>query len=163
MISMIVGMAQNRVIGKDNQLPWHLPADLAWFKKITMEKPIIMGRKTHESIGKALPGRQNIIITRNKDLSFVDCDVVHSPDEAIALVANKPELMVIGGALIYELFLPMAERLYITQVDTEVAGDAFFPDYEAVADWKLVFVENHEADDRNEYSYSFQQLDKIDS
>lgn len=161
MISMIVGMAQNRVIGKDNQLPWHLPADLAWFKKTTMGKPIIMGRKTHESIGKALPGRQNVIITRNKNLSFAGCDVVHSPDEAKALVANEPELMVIGGALIYELFLPMAERLYITQVDTEVAGDAFFPDYEVVADWKLGFVENHEADDRNEYSYSFQQLDKV--
>ena len=161
MISMIVGMAQNRVIGKDNQLPWHLPADLAWFKKTTMGKPIIMGRKTHESIGKPLPGRQNIIITRNQDLSFDGCDVVNSPDEAIALVTDEPELMVIGGALIYELFLPMAERLYITQVQSEVAGDAFFPDYEAVADWKLSFVENHEADDHNIYPYSFQKLEKI--
>ncbi len=161
MISMIVGMAQNRVIGKDNQLPWHLPADLAWFKKTTMGKPIIMGRKTYESIGKPLPGRQNIVITRSKGLSFNGCDVVNSPSEAIALVTDEPELMVIGGALIYELFLPMAERLYITQVHTKVAGDAFFPDYEAASEWKLGFVEHHEADDRNNYPYSFQQFDKI--
>ena len=158
---MIVGMDQNRVIGKDNKLPWHLPADLAWFKKTTMDKPIIMGRKTHESIGKPLPGRQNIIISRNTDISFAGCDVVSTVDDAIALAVSKPELIVIGGALIYELFLPMAERLYITQVHTELEGDAFFPDHEAVADWKLNFIENHQADDRHTYSYSFQQLDKI--
>ena len=160
-ISIIVAIAENNAIGKDNQLPWHLPADLAWFKKTTMGKPIIMGRKTHESIGKPLPGRQNIIISTNPDLSFSGCDVVNSAEAAIALVKDDPELMVIGGALIYQLFFPLVDRLYITRVHAEIAGDTFFPDYESIADWKLGFNEDHPADDRNAYPFSFQQLDKI--
>ena len=163
MLSMIAGMAHNRVIGKDNQLPWHLPADLGWFKRTTMGKPIIMGRKTHESIGKPLPGRQNIIISTNTDLQLAGCDVVNSPEAAIELVSNEPEIMVIGGALIYELFLPHVDRLYLTQVDAEVDGDAFFPDYEAVAEWQTVFREDHVADKKNGYNYSFQQLNRIKS
>jgi len=161
LLSMIAGMANNRVIGKDNELPWHLPADLAWFKKTTMGKPIIMGRKTHESIGIPLPGRQNIIISTNTDLQLDGCDVVHSPQEAIDLVKNEAEIMVIGGALIYELFLPLANRLYITEVDAEVEGDAFFPDYRAIAEWEIVFQEDHTADERNAYNYSFKQLERV--
>ncbi|MEE9351803.1 MAG: type 3 dihydrofolate reductase [Thiotrichaceae bacterium] len=163
MLSMIAGMAHNRVIGKDNQLPWHLPADLGWFKRTTMGKPIIMGRKTHESIGKPLPGRQNIIISTNTGLKLAGCDVVNSPEAAIELVQNEPEIMVIGGALIYELFLPHADRLYLTHVDAEIDGDAFFPDYEAGAEWEKVFQEDHIADERNAYNYSFQQLNRIKS
>jgi dihydrofolate reductase len=161
MISLIVGMAHNRVIGKQNQLPWHLPADLIWFKKTTMGKPIVMGRKTHESIGKALPGRQNVIISRNRKLSYDDCDVVHSPEQAISLLKDEDEIMIIGGALVYEQFLPLAERLYLTQVDADVEGDAFFPDYETKADWKRVFKEDHLADERHAYNYSFQQLNRV--
>ncbi len=161
LLSMIAGMGHNRVIGIGNQLPWHLPADLAWFKKTTMGKPIIMGRKTHESIGKPLPGRQNIIISTNTALHLSGCDVVHSPEAAIDLVQGEPEVMVIGGALIYELFLPYADRLYLTQVDAEVDGDAFFPDYTAQATWKIVFKEDHLADERNAYDYSFQQLERM--
>ncbi len=161
MLSMIAGMAHHRVIGKGNDLPWHLPADLAWFKKTTMGKPIIMGRKTHESIGIPLPGRQNIIISTNTELRIKGCDVVHSPEEALELVKGAEEAMVIGGALIYELFLPLADRLYLTQVDAEVEGDAFFPDYKAAAKWQVVFQEDHTADDRHACDYSFQQLNKL--
>ncbi len=158
---MIAGMAHNRVIGIANQLPWHLPADLAWFKKTTLGKPILMGRKTHESIGKPLPGRQNIIISTNKNLRLAGCDVVNSPEAAIDLVKDELEVMVIGGALIYELFLPYADRLYLTQVDADIEGDAFFPDYHAAAQWETVFQEDHLADERNTYDYSFQQLDRV--
>ena len=161
MLSMIAGMAHHRVIGNGNKLPWHLPADLAWFKKTTMGKPIIMGRKTHESIGIPLPGRQNIIISTNTELRIEGCDVVHSSEAALALVKDAEEAMVIGGALIYELFLPLADRLYLTQVDAEVEGDAFFPDFEAAAKWQVVFQEDHTADDRHAYDYSFQQLNKL--
>ena len=164
MLSMIAGMAHHRVIGKENQLPWHLPADLAWFKKTTMGKPIIMGRKTHESIGKALPGRHNIVVSTNPDLRINGCDVVNSPEAAIALAEqskNVPEIIVIGGALIYELFLPLTKRLYLTQVDTKIDGDAFFPDYEAAGQWKTVFQENHQADEHNIYPFSFQILERI--
>lgn len=161
MISMIVGMARYRVIGKGNKLPWHLPADLAWFKRTTMGKPIVMGRKTHESIGKALPGRQNIILSRNLELSYDGCDVVHSPEQAIDLVKDEAEIMIIGGSLIYELFIPLADRLYLTLVDADIEGDAFFPDYEALGNWERVFKEDHLADERNSYHYSFQQLNRV--
>lgn len=159
-ISMIAGMANNRVIGHQNQLPWHLPADLAWFKKTTLGKPIIMGRKTYESIGKPLPGRQNIVITSNEALELPGCDVVTSPDAALDCAGDNSEVMVIGGALVYELFLPHSQRLYLTLVDAEIEGDAFFPDYHAAADWAVVFEENHPVDDRHKYAFTFQQLER---
>ncbi len=161
MLSMIAGMSNNRVIGHQNQLPWHLPEDMVWFKKNTMGKPIVMGRKTHESIGKPLPGRQNIILSRNPDFQLHDCEVVSSPQAAIALAEDAEEIMVIGGEMVYELFLPYAQRLYLTLVDAEVKGDAFFPDYYSVADWKEVYREDRAADERHAYAYSFQQLERL--
>ena len=160
MLSLIAGMANKRVIGYKNQLPWHLPADLAWFKKTTMGKPIIMGRKTYESIGKPLPGRKNIVLTSNADLILPGCEVVTSPDAAIAQAGEVDEVMVIGGALVYELFLPRAQRLYLTLVDAEIEGDAFFPDYHAVADWDVVYEQKHPADERHQYAITFQQLER---
>jgi dihydrofolate reductase len=116
-IAMIAAMANNRVIGKDNQMPWHLPADLKHFKKVTLGKPVIMGRKTYQSIGKALPGRRNIVISRQGVALSADADWVQSIEQALALVQDEAEVMIIGGAEIYRQVLPMADRLYITDID----------------------------------------------
>lgn len=159
-IAMIAAMANNRVIGKDNQMPWHLPADLKHFKKVTLGKPVIMGRKTYQSIGKALPGRRNIVISRQKDALSNDADWVQSVEQALALVQDQPEVMVIGGAEIYRQVLPMAERLYITDIDLSVEGDAFFPDYHAAGSWKEICAEFHEADSQNPHSYHFRTLNR---
>ena len=159
-ISIIAAMSDGRVIGKGNQLPWHLPADLAFFKKTTMGKPIVMGRNTYDSIGRALPGRRNIVISRNTGLSIDGCEVLHSPQEVIDATKNESELMIIGGALIYKYFLPHANRLYLTLIDAKFEGDAYFPDYESMAKWKVMARENHELDERNTYPYSFLTLDR---
>ncbi len=127
-IAMIAAMANNRVIGKDNQMPWHLPADLKHFKKVTLGKPVIMGRKTYQSIGKALPGRRNIVISRQSGALSTDADWVQSIELALALVQHEAEVMIIGGAEIYRQVLPLADTLYITDIDLTVEGDAFFPD-----------------------------------
>lgn len=156
-LSLIAGMARHRVIGINNELPWRLPADLAWFKKNTLSKPIIMGYKTYLSIGRPLPGRQNIVLSRQSDLIIEGCDVANSVDEAITLCGCASEAMVIGGEIIYQLFILKADRLYLTQVDAEIAGDAFFPEYQK-DDWSLVFEEHHQADERNQYNYTFQKL-----
>ncbi|WP_435275798.1 type 3 dihydrofolate reductase [Psychrobium sp. nBUS_13] len=128
-IAMIAAMAKNRVIGKDNKMPWHLPEELAYFKKITMGKPIVMGRNTFESIGRPLPGRQNIVVSRNSELSIEGVTVVNSIDEAISAADNCEELMIIGGAMLYEHMLPKADVLYLTEIELDVDGDAYFPDY----------------------------------
>ncbi len=129
MISIIVAASANNVIGVKGDLPWRLSDDLKRFKAITMGKPIVMGRKTWDSIGRPLPGRQNIVITRQTGFVAEGCDVVTSADEAIAATAGADEVMVIGGSQVYSLFLPNAERLYLTRVHAEVAGDAFFSGY----------------------------------
>ena len=128
-LSLIVAMSNNGVIGIDNTLPWHLPEDLKYFKQVTMGKPIIMGRKTYDSIGRPLPGRLNIVITRDDRWTAEGVSVVHSLEQALALAAQQPgdEAMVIGGEQIYRLALPMAQRLYLTRVDADIDGDAFFP------------------------------------
>jgi dihydrofolate reductase len=128
-ISLIVAMAHNRVIGKDNGMPWHLPADLKHFKQITTGKPVIMGRKTFESIGKALPNRRNIVVSRNAEYQAAGCEVVTSLEAALALVKDAPEICIIGGAQLFEQALPMADRLYMTFIDLQVEGDTFFPDW----------------------------------
>lgn len=164
-ISMAFAMAQNRVIGRDNALPWHLPQDLQYFKKITMGKPIIMGRKTFDSIGRPLPGRPNIVMTRNTDWQHDGVQVVHSIAEALALgteLAHEKgveELMVIGGSQIYTELLDQADRLYMTQVHAEVEGDDYFPEF-SLEDWQLISQQNHCADDSNPYDYSFLVLDR---
>ena len=152
-------MAHHRVIGINNTLPWRLPADLAWFKKNTLSKPIIMGYKTYLSIGRPLPGRQNIVLSRQKNLIIEGCDVVTSAEEALALCVNEAEAMIIGGEIIYQLFMPKVDCLYLTQVDAEVEGDAFFPEYRPV-DWRLIFEEKHLADKENQYNYTFQKLER---
>ena len=128
MISLIVAMDQNRVIGKNNQLPWHLPADLQYFKKVTMGHPIVMGRKTFASIGRVLPGRENVIVTRNLDFTAEGCTVLHDISE-IKTFADKSdkEVFVIGGAEIFKEILPFTDRLYITEIHENFEGDTYFP------------------------------------
>ncbi|MDX1252093.1 MAG: type 3 dihydrofolate reductase [Gammaproteobacteria bacterium] len=153
-ISLIAAMADNRVIGIDNTLPWRLPADLKHFKKITLGKPILMGRKTYESIGKPLPERTNIIVTADRDYQAPGCVVVHSIDEALAACGNSEETMVIGGASFYEQLLPRADRLYLTLIHENFAGDAWFPAYDP-AQWQEIERTDHQPDEANPYRYSF--------
>lgn len=159
-ISLIVAMADNRVIGNNNGLPWHLPADLQHFKAITMGKPIVMGRKTRESIGRPLPGRTNIVVTRDRSYQAEGCVVVHSIDEAFAAAADAEEIMIIGGAEFYRQVLPRTGTIYLTQVHGSFEGDAFFPLLDA-AEWEEIAREDHEPDERNPHAYSFVQLQRI--
>ncbi|CAM2808875.1 type 3 dihydrofolate reductase [Vibrio rarus] len=158
-ISMIAAMANNRVIGKENQMPWHLPADFAWFKKCTMGKPVVMGRKTYQSIGRPLPGRHNIVISRNADLHIDGVTTVGSIEAALQVVGAEPEVMIIGGGSIYEHCLPLANKLYLTHIDLEVEGDTQFPDW-GVA-WTQSYSEHYPADEKNAHSMEFIILDKV--
>ncbi len=133
-IAIVVAMAANRVIGRDNQLPWHLPADLKHFKQLTLGKPVVMGRKTYASIGRPLPERTNIVVTRDRDYEAPGCVVVHSLDEALAAAGEAAEVMVIGGAGIYRQVLPRTDTLYLTEVHAEFEGDTLFP-------WPYSFME----------------------
>jgi len=161
-LSIIVAMANDRVIGLDNQMPWHLPADLAWFKKNTLNKPIIMGRKTFESIGRPLPGRHNIIISQTPRSSNNPLITwVSSLVAAIDLAKNSEEVFIIGGGNIYQQALPDVNRLYLTHIDTRLEGDTWFPDYGAIAHWQKIFAENHQSDDKNPYNYTFEILHKL--
>ena len=165
-IAMIAAMADNRVIGADNSMPWHLPADLRHFKQTTLGKPVVMGRKTYESIGKALPGRLNIVVTSQRDYFLPDATVVDSLETAVAVaeaMANgAEEVMIIGGGKIYEAMLEKADTLYLTLIDAQVDGDTYFPDYETNGNWHEVSREAHEADEKNEYGYSFLTLQRAD-
>lgn len=152
-ISLIVAMDKNNLIGSNNELPWHLPADLAFFKRTTMGKPIVMGRKTFESIGKPLPGRRNIVVTRDPDFSAAGCDVVNSIDAAIALCRDDEEIMLIGGASLYQQSLELATNMYITRIDHEFEGDTWFPEYQK-SEWKVENREDFEADRSNPHAYS---------
>ncbi|MDQ7054475.1 MAG: type 3 dihydrofolate reductase [candidate division KSB1 bacterium] len=156
-LSIIVAIARNRVIGRGNRLPWHLPADLRHFKQTTMGHPIIMGRKTYESIGRPLPGRQNIVITRNRDYYAEGCLVVHSLQEALAAVPDAEEVFIIGGASLYREALPLADRIYLTLVDAEVEGDTVFPELDA-SEWREVQRETFAPDEKNPYGYAFVEL-----
>lgn len=164
-ISLVVAMAENRVIGKENRLPWHLPQDLKHFKSITMGHPVIMGRKTYESIGRPLPNRINIVITRKEDWSVDGVIVCHDIEEALRLgnreaeAIGVAELMVIGGANLYDQLLPRADRLYLTLVQAEVEGDALFPAFNG-QQWNEVSRVEHSCDTGNPYNYSFIVLDR---
>ena len=152
-ISLIAAMAKNRVIGVDNALPWHLPDDFSFFKATTLNKPILMGRKTFESIGKPLPKRLNIVLSRQKDLSLGDGGVcVQSPSEAIEYCSEADELMVIGGAQVYAQWIDQADTVYLTEVDTQLQGDAYFPELDKLQ-WKEVSRESHLKDERHEYAF----------
>jgi len=160
-ISMIVAMAEDRVIGLDNDMPWHLPADLQHFKKTTLGKPVIMGRKTYDSIGRALPGRLNIVVSRDKDLAIDGVTCVTTVEQAIAAAEGVDEVMIIGGATIYEHFLSTANRLYLTLIDLKTQGDTYFPDYQAQGEWKKVSSEHYSADEKNAHNLEFVTLDRI--
>jgi dihydrofolate reductase len=158
-VSLIVAMAQNGVIGRDNGLPWRLSEDLKRFKSTTLGKPILMGRKTFESIGRALPGRVNLVLTRAAGWSAPGAVAVHSLAEALAQAAAAAELVVIGGAEIYRLVLPCAWRIYLTRVHAEVPGDTYFPEFDA-AQWVGVEAATHPADERNTYAATFVTLER---
>jgi len=153
-ISLIAAMAKNRIIGKDNQMPWHLPADLGHFKTVTLGKPIIMGRKTYESIGRPLPGRKNIVMSRDKDYKLEGCETVTSLKEAIKLVEDVEEIMIIGGGFLYTECIPQADKLYLTFIDLDVEGDTQFPQFEHLSLTELK-REKHYKDEKNPYNYEF--------
>ncbi|MEM0550621.1 MULTISPECIES: type 3 dihydrofolate reductase [Aeromonas] len=156
-ISMIAAMAHDRVIGKDNQMPWHMPADLAHFKRVTLGKPVLMGRKTFESIGRPLPGRRNLVISRNPEYQADGIEVVGSVEAALALLADNEvaEVMVIGGGHLYAELLPKADCLYLTRIELEVEGDTRFPAF-ADEQWLCVEREVHQADEKNPHPYRFE-------
>ena len=153
-LSLIVAMDENRLIGNNNQLPWRLPADLAFFKRTTMGKPIIMGRKTFDSIGRPLPGRRNIVITRDPEFSAEGCDVVYSIEAALAGCSHHDELMLIGGATLYEQTLDRVSSMYITQIHHGFSGDTWFPEFD-VTQWEIAEKEDFDADQANPFTYSF--------
>lgn len=150
-LSLIVAHADNRVIGHNNQLPWHLPEDLKRFKKLTMGHHIIMGRKTYESLGRLLPGRTTVIVTRDHHYKVEGAKVVHSLPEALSVSADDDEPFLIGGAEMYRLGLDHVTRLYITRVFAHVGGDAFFPELD-MADWELISEEAHTSENGLHYS-----------
>ncbi len=156
-ISLIVAMASNRVIGRDGQMPWHLSADLQRFKQITLGSPILMGRKTYEAIGRPLPGRQNLIISRNSDYQIPGCVVFNNIQKALQSAANSDELFVIGGATLYEALLPYADYLYLTVIDKAFAGDTYFPETNPAA-WHEISREDISNDPSVDFSYSFLKL-----
>ena len=159
-ISLIAAMDRNRVIGRDNEIPWRLPAEMKWFRSVTMGKPILIGRKTYESIGRPLPGRLNIVLTRNKDFVAEGCTVVHSIGEVKTAVAEEDELMVIGGAYLYEQMLPLADCLYLTYIEADVGGDTFFPEF-SLEEWKIVQETLFTADERNPYDYRIVSMQRL--
>ncbi len=161
MLSIIVAMDENRLIGKDNQLPWRLSADLQFFKRTTMGKPLIMGRNTHESIGRALPGRRNIVVTSQTDYQPAEgCERAQNPDEALALCADETEVMLMGGASLYQQLLPKADKLYLTRVLTALDGDTWFPEINW-QQWQLLSQESHSADARNQFDYRFEIYQRL--
>ena len=158
-LELVIAVAENDVIGRGNKLPWHLPADLRHFKSLTIGKPILMGRKTYESIGNALPGRLNVVMSRSSEFSPSDCVVVKNLDDA-RIAAGRQPLMVIGGAEIYRQCLPFASRIHLTLVHAQIGdGDTAFAGWRG-AEWSASSCERHEADGKNEYAYSFITLER---
>ncbi|KAA9327202.1 dihydrofolate reductase [Hymenobacter busanensis] len=158
MVALVVAVAENGVIGRDNQLPWHLPNDLKQFKQVTMGHPIVMGRRTYESIGRPLPGRRNIVVTRQSDWKAEGCEVAHSVLGALELARQYDEqVFVIGGAEIYRQALPAADTVYLTEVHHTVPGDAALPPF-TTDEWREENRERHEPDEKHAYPYSFVTL-----
>jgi|SRR3989338_3039618 len=159
-ISIIAAMGKNRVIGNKGKLPWHMPADMKYYREKTKGKPVIMGRKTFDSMdNKPLPNRTNIIITHGTDYKAEGAIVVHSADEALMAAGNAEEVMIIGGSNIYKKFLPRANRIYLTIIEGVFEGDAFFPEY-SITEWKEISYEEHERDKDNPYDYRFVVLER---
>ncbi|TCT25512.1 dihydrofolate reductase [Melghiribacillus thermohalophilus] len=156
MISLLVAMDQNRLIGRNNQLPWHLPEDLRYFKKTTMGHTIVMGRKTFESIGKPLPGRENMVMSRNRNFQPEGCVVIHSWEPVMERNSRNPdqEIFVIGGQRLFEQAIAFADRMYITEIDEQFEGDTYFPAFDP-SEWQLISKTKGKKDDQNPYDYSF--------
>jgi dihydrofolate reductase len=162
MISIIVAVAENGVIGSDNRLPWHLPDDLKRFKALSLGKPIVMGRRTFESIGKPLPGRTNIVISRQAGLAIAGVVVTGSLDAALAAAGQVPEIVIIGGAEIFRQVLPRTDLIHLTRVHARVAGNVVFPELDP-DQWRESAVEHHAADERHQYAFSFVTLERAAS
>jgi dihydrofolate reductase len=159
-ICLIAAMAENRVIGRDNTLPWRLPADLRRFKALTMGHPVLMGRNTYESIGKPLPGRRNLVITRNRAYAAPGCDVVHSLDQALGACGDAQDVFVIGGAELYREALAQAQRLELTEIHAVFEGDALFPQFDP-DQWREAAREVHAAEAGIPYRYDFVRYDRV--
>ncbi len=159
-ISIIVAMDKKGVIGLEGSLPWRLSADLKHFKKVTMGKPLIMGRKTHESVGRPLPGRKNIILSRSKEFKAEGCVVVHLLDDAFQVAGDVEEVMIMGGSGVYNKSLASAHRLYLTEVHADVKGDVYFPEFDK-GEWIEVEREAHLTDEQNDFDYSFVVLERV--
>ncbi len=159
-ISLIAALGPDRLIGRQNALPWQLPADLRHFKKLTMGHPIVMGRKTHESIGRPLPGRQNIVISRQPEYRADGCTVAHSLSDALAAAKDGDEVFIIGGAAVYQEALPRADRLHLTLIEGQFEGDTFFPDYDPPR-WHELSRDRHEADPSNPHAHTFLTLERV--
>jgi dihydrofolate reductase len=157
--TLVVAVARNGVIGRDNKLPWRLPDEIAYFKRVTMGHPIVMGRRTWESIGKPLPGRKNIVVTHQRDYQAPGCTVVHSLDEAWKAAGDADEVCVIGGTTLFEESLPIADRIHYTEVEGDVDGDTFFPPFDR-SQWEAREVERHPADERHPYAYRILVMDR---
>ncbi len=158
-IAFVVALDRDRVIGRDGALPWRLPDDMKHVRAITMGKPLIMGRRTYESIGRALPGRTSIVLTRDAGFRADGVIVAHTPEEALRLAGDVPEVVVFGGAEIFRAFLPMADRIYLTEVDAQVGGDRFFPVIDP-AEWRETERVEHASDERHPFAFRFVTLDR---
>ena len=154
-ITLIVAAAENNAIGINNQMPWHLPNDFKYFKKNTLAHSVLMGRKTYDAIGKALPDRRNIVITRNADFQAEEVDVANSIQEALLYCRDEHEIFIIGGANIYQQALPLANKVLLTRVHTTIKGDAFFPEL-SPEEWKLTAADPHQSDERHAFDYTFE-------
>jgi dihydrofolate reductase len=159
LVSIVVIAAENDAIGKGNQLLCHLPDDLKHFKAVTMGKPVVMGRKTYESIGKPLPGRPNIVVTRQRNLAIPGCIVVDSIESAVRAAGDAPEICMIGGAELYRQALPLTHRIYLTRIHAQLDGDVFFPAL-TMSEWRETHREPHPADERHAYSFTFTTLER---
>lgn len=157
--SLVVAIARNRVIGRDNALPWRLPAELAHFKRVTMGHPIIMGRRTYESIGKPLPGRMNIVVSHNRGFVAPGCTVVASLEEAYAAAGDADEVSIIGGTSLFEAALPAADCIHLTEVEADVEGDTWFPEFDR-SQWREQEIARHPADERHAYPFRILQLER---
>jgi len=160
-LSIIAALSSNNVIGRNNDLPWHLSSDLKRLKALTMGHHMIMGRRTYESIGKPLPGRTFLVITRDPSFSAEGVRVVHSLEDAIQAVTNDDEPFIAGGGEIFQQAIHRADRMYLTRVHVDLEGDAYFPDFDDVSEWQLTDSEHFEADEKNDYPYSFLTYDRV--
>lgn len=162
-VSLVVAMDRNRLIGRDNGLPWHLPADLKHFKAVTLGKPVVMGRKTHESIGRPLPGRRNIVISRDPGYQAPGCEVFTGLKAALAALTDTEEVAVIGGTQIFTQVLPVANKMHLTVIDDAFEGDAWFPAYDE-SEWRCTASETHRHEDEaRSFTYRFLTLERINN